>query len=406
MTRRLVVVGASLAGLRAVEAARRRGFAGEVVLVGAEEHAPYDRPPLSKAVLAGDGPTEPPTLATVDRLREELGVDVRLGAPATALDADERVVAVGGEEVRYDALVVATGAAARTLPGSEGLAGVHTLRTVADARAVRAALDAGVRTVVVGAGFIGSEVASAARARDLPVTVVEALDVPLARSVGVEAGHVCAGLHRAAGTDLRLGARVAGVMAKDGHVRGVALEDGEVLPADLVVVGMGAAPSTEWLTGSGPTLHDRDGGVVCDSTLATGLPDVYAAGDVAHWRNPLFDGDLMRLEHWTNAAEQGAVAAAHALGLVEPTPLASVPYFWSDWYGSRIQFVGTPRADEVLRVGPETDRPLLLFRRGDRVVGTMTVDRPTEIMKYRRLVAGRARFADALDLAGVQPVGS
>jgi NADPH-dependent 2,4-dienoyl-CoA reductase/sulfur reductase-like enzyme len=383
-----VVVGASLAGLRAVEAARRRGFDGEIVLVGSEPHAPYDRPPLSKAVLAADGPGGSPTLRTAQVLREELGVDLRLGAAATALHPGDRTVLVGDEEVRYDALVVATGAHARTLPGAEGVAGVHTLRTVEDARAVRAALDAGARTVVVGAGFIGSEVASAARARDLPVTVVEALDVPLSRSVGAEAGLVCADLHRAAGTDLRLATRVAGVATRDGRATGVELETGEVLPADLVVVGTGAAPSTGWLAGSGVPLHPRDGGVVCDATLWTGVPGVYAAGDVAHWPHPLFDDDLMRLEHWSNAAEHGAAAATHALGLAEPRPVASVPYFWSDWFGRRIQFVGTPAADEVLRVDDGVEgRALLLYRRGGRLVGAMTVDRPAEIMKYRRLIA-------------------
>lgn len=407
MTHRLVVVGASLAGLRAVEAARRQGFDGEVVLVGAEPHAPYDRPPLSKAVLAADGRGRPSTLRGSDTLRIDLGVDLRLGAPATALDPAGRTVRVGDDEVRYDALVIATGAHARTLPGTEGVAGVHTLRTVEDARAVRAALDAGARTVVVGAGFVGSEVASAAHARGLPVTVVEALDVPLSRSVGVEAGAVCADLHRAAGTDLRLGARVARVTTAAGRATGVELEGGEVLAADLVVVGTGATPSTGWLAGSGVPLHERDGGVLCDATLWTGLPGVYAAGDVAHWPHPLFDGDLMRLEHWTNAAEHGAAAATHALGLAEPKPVTSVPYFWSDWYGRRIQFVGTPVADEVLRVDDGTDgRALLLYRRGDRLVGTMTVDRPAEIMKYRRLVASRPPLADALELAGMQPVGS
>ena len=404
--RRLVVVGASLAGLRAVEAARRRGFGGEIVLVGAEEHPPYDRPPLSKALLTADGPTAPPTLRTADALRDELGVELRLGSAARGLDPSERVVLVGDDEVRYDALVVATGASARTLPGGEGVRGVHELRTVEDALAVRAALDAGARTVVVGAGFIGSEVASAARGRGLPVTVVEALDVPVSRSVGPDAGTVCTDLHRSAGADLRLGTRVSSLDLDGDRVRAVVLESGEVLPADLVVVGMGATPATGWLEGSGIRLHERDRGAVCDATLSAGLPGVYAAGDVAHWPNPLFDDRLMRLEHWTNAAEQGATAAVHALGLAEPRPLASVPYFWSDWYGHRVQFVGVPSADEVLRVDPGTERALLLYRRGDRVVGALTVDRPTEIMKFRRLVAGRAPWAEALELAGAQPVGS
>lgn len=417
MPDRLVVVGASLAGLRAVEAARRRGFAGEVVLVGAEDRAPYDRPPLSKAVLAADGPTEPPVLRNDVSLRVDLGVDLRLGAPATGLDLEGRVLRTGDEEVRYDALVIATGAAARTLPGSAGIAGVHTVRTAADALAVRTALDAGARTVVVGAGFIGSEVASAARGRGLPVTVVEAADVPLARAVGTDGGRLLTDLHRAAGTDLRLGVGVAGletVRGDDGRDRaaGVRLTDGTTVPADLVVVGIGAAPATGWLRDSGLSLHARDGGVVCDATLGTGAPGVYAAGDLAHWPNPLFarDGeDLMRLEHWTSAAEQGALAAVHALGLAEPKPLASVPYFWSDWYGHRIQLVGVAVADEVLRADPGTQRPLLLYRRGDRVVGALSVDRPGEIMKYRRLVAAGARWSDALDLAGLaapEPAGA
>ena len=416
MPERLVVVGASLAGLRAVEAARRRGFAGEVVLVGAEDRAPYDRPPLSKAVLAPGGPLEPPVLRNEVSLRRELGVDLRLGTPATGLDTEARVVRLGDEEVRYDALVIATGAAARMLPGSEGIAGVHTVRTAADAAAVRTALDARARTVVVGAGFIGSEVASAARTRGLAVTVVEAADVPLVRAVGAEAGEVLVGLHRAAGVDLRLGVGVAGLQTVRDHgterVTGVRLTDGTVVPADLVVVGIGAVPSTGWLRDSGLTLHPRDGGVVCDATLWTGAPGVYAAGDLAHWPNPLFaqePGDLMRLEHWTSAAEQGALAAVHALGLAEPKPLATVPYFWSDWYGHRVQLVGVAAADEVLRADPETERPLLLYRRGDRVVGALSVDRPAEIMKYRRLVAARAPWEDALALAGAgtpEPAGT
>ncbi len=417
MPERLVVVGASLAGLRAVEAARRRGFTGEVVLVGAEDRAPYDRPPLSKAVLAPDGPAEPPVLRNEVSLRAELGVDLRLGTPATGLDTEARVVRLGDEELRYDALVVATGAVARRLPGSEGIAGVHTVRTAADAAAVRTALDAGARTVVVGAGFIGSEVASAARARRLPVTVVETADVPLVRAVGAEAGEVLVGLHRAAGVDLRLGVGVAGLETAPGAgseewVAGVQLTDGTTVPADLVVVGIGAAPATGWLRDSGLTLHPRDGGVVCDATLWAGAPGVYAAGDVVHWPNPLFardDADLMRLEHWTSAAEQGALAAVHALGLAEPKELASVPYFWSDWYGHRVQLVGVAAADEVLRADPGTERPLLLYRRGDRVVGALSVDRPAEIMKYRRLVAARAPWADALALAGAgvgEPVGA
>ncbi|MGW5719412.1 NAD(P)/FAD-dependent oxidoreductase [Amycolatopsis sp. NPDC003865] len=380
----LVVVGASLAGLRAVESARRTGYRGRIVLVGAEAHLPYDRPPLSKAFLDAGGPHRVEPFHAESVLRDELGVELVLGAPAERLDTGAREVTVAGTAVRYDALVIATGATARSLPGA------RTLRTAEDAVAVRAALDAGARTVVIGAGFIGSEVASAARKRGLPVTIVEASAVPLARAVGETAGAELAALHHAAGTELRLATEVTGVTGD-----GVRLAGGEVLPADLVVAGIGAVPATGWLDGSGLTLHERDGGVVCDATLAAGPPGVYAAGDVAHVPNPLFEGLGMRLEHWTNAAEQGAAAARHALDPASARPLEAVPYFWSDWYGRRIQFVGTPHADEVVPVGGVT-----LYRRGDRIAGALTVDRPREIMKYRRRIASRAAWAEALAFAG------
>ncbi|QXV56763.1 NAD(P)/FAD-dependent oxidoreductase [Amycolatopsis sp. TNS106] len=395
----LVVVGASLAGLRAVEAARRDGYRGRIVLIGAEDHPPYDRLPLSKSFLAVDGPGRVDPFHTEAALRDEFGVELMLGAPADGLDTTAREVSVAGAAVPYDALVIATGATARRLPGSDGVAGVHTLRTAEDALAVRAALDGGARTVVIGAGFIGSEVAAAARKRGLSSTIVETLDVPLVRAVGAEAGAVCASLHREAGTELRLSTTVTGLESDGGAVTGVRLSTGEVLPADLVVAGIGVVPATGWLAGSGVPLHERDGGVVCDATLSTGIPGVYAAGDVAHASNPLFDGELMRLEHWTNAAEQGAAAARHALAPESARVLAPVPYFWSDWYDHRIQFVGTPRADEVVAAVPETGGFTALYRRGDRVVGALTIDRPREIMKYRRHIAGRAPWPEALAFA-------
>ncbi|MCE3552873.1 FAD-dependent oxidoreductase [Pseudonocardia sp. RS11V-5] len=395
----LVVVGASLAGIRAVESARKAGHTGPVTLVGAEEHLPYDRPPLSKAYLEEAEPDDV-RFRTEEHLRDELAVTLRLGAPATGLDPKGRIVAVGEDELAYDALVVTTGGAARTLPG-EPLEGVHTLRTLDDAIAVRAALDAGARTVVIGAGFIGSEVASGARKRGLSATIVEALPVPLVRSVGEDMGHACAALHRANGTDLRCGATVEALEGADGRVTGVRLEGGEVLPADLVVVGIGVNPATGWLEGSGIELHGRDGGVVADATLRA-ADRVYAAGDVVHFPNALFDGELMRLEHWTTAAEQGALAARNALDPESATELGTVPYFWSDWYGSRIQFVGRPQADEI-RVASAPDDPkfLALYRRGDRLIGTITIDRPTQIMKYKRLISKRASWAEALEFAGL-----
>jgi NADPH-dependent 2,4-dienoyl-CoA reductase/sulfur reductase-like enzyme len=405
----MVVVGASLAGLRAVQAARKAGFTGTLTMIGGEDHLPYDRPPLSKAYLddALDGAQpDVPTFRTEDELRGELSVDLRLSTWAVELDPDRGIVHVdgpGGCEVPYDSLIVATGAAARTLPGADGVAGVYTLRTLDDAIAVRKALDSGARTVVVGAGFIGSEVASAARKRGLAVTILEALPVPLVRSVGAQMGRACADLHRANGADLRCGVTVAGLATSDGRVTGVTLDDGETVPADLVVVGAGVIPSTGWLAGSGVQLHERDGGIIGDETLSTGLPGVYAAGDVVHFPNGLFDGLVMRLEHWTNAAEQGALAAKNALSPGEAAPSVTVPYFWSDWYSSRIQFVGVPQADEI-RVASEElgeDRFLALYRRGDRVTGAITIDRPTQIMKYRRMIAQSKSWEEALAFAGV-----
>lgn len=401
----LVVVGASLAGLRAVESARRTGFTGRITLIGAEEHLPYDRPPLSKAVLDETAPGEIPPFRDEASFRDELDVELVLGAPATGLDTEAREVHIGDDRVGYEALIIATGATPRPFPGAEGIEGVHTLRTAEDSLAIKAALDAKARTVVVGAGFIGSEVASAARKRDLPVTVVEALELPLTRSIGPEAGTVCADLHRNNGTDLRLGVGVAGfdTVTDDDlgrrKVTGVRLEDGTVVPADLVVVGTGVIPCTGWLEGSGVPLHERDRGVLCDPTLWAGVPGVYAAGDVAHLVNPLFDDELMRLEHWTNAAEQGAAAARHAIDPDSASPLSTVPYFWSDWYGHRIQFVGTPRADEVRVVVPAEEGFVALYRREDRIVGALTVDRPRDIMKYRRRIVSRSDWAESLEFA-------
>lgn len=425
--RRLVVVGASLAGLRAVEAARRAGYDGALTLVGAEAHLPYDRPPLSKAFLDVDGARGADrvmTFRTEEQLRDDLGVDLRLGSPATGLDTDAREVLVGEERIPYDGLVVATGSVPRWLPGTDPaddgpVGGVTQLRTLDDARTVRTALEAGARLVVVGAGFIGSEVASAARKRGLPVTVVEALDLPLTRSIGPEVGAVCAELHRAAGTDLRLGVGVAGLETEPvaagaepapggagRRVTGVRLDDGTVLPADLVVLGIGVRPATAWLEGSGVPLHEGDRGVVVDATLATGVPGVYAAGDVAHVANPLYDDEHHRLEHWTNAADHGGAAARHLLDPAAARPVETVPYFWSDWYDHRLQFVGTPRADEVRVVADDRASDggfVALYRRADRVVGALVLDRPRDVMKLRRRIADRGPWDEAVEYVVTTP---
>ncbi|GGS27190.1 ferredoxin reductase [Streptomyces humidus] len=396
--RRLVVVGASLAGLRAVEAARKDGFDGRITLVGAEPHLPYDRPPLSKQFLeeiGADG--TPPTFRTEEVLRTDLGVELLLGTPATFLDTRNRAVGVGERTIGYDALVIATGATARQLPGMQGLDGVHTLRTLDDAVAIRRALDKGARTVVVGAGFIGAETAAAARKRGLDVVVVEAQPTPLVRAVGETMGGALASLHLRHGTDLRCGVSVI-ALEGEGRVERVRLSDGTALDADLVVVGAGAVPATDWLAGSGLTL---DNGVVCDETLFTGAEDVYAAGDVARWHNPLFDRP-MRLEHWTSAAEQGDLAARNALNPAAARGYSTVPYFWSDQYDTRIQFVGIPDADEIAVVDGDIERDhqcVALYRADNRLVGALAVNRPTEIMKYRGLITRGASWADGLTFA-------
>jgi len=399
---RLVVVGASLAGLRATEAARKAGFTGSITLIGAEDHLPYDRPPLSKAFLeAGDAEPAPPYFRSEDLLRTELGVTLLLGRPATGLDVENREVIVGSERIAYDALIIATGSIPRNIPGTESLAGVHALRTLDDAIAVRSALAAGARTVVIGAGFIGSEVASGAKKRGVDVTIVEALPTPLVRATGKAMGQAIASLHERNGTTLRCGVGVA-ALEGDGRVERVVLTDGTVIDADLVVVGIGVVPATAWLEGSGVEL---DNGVVCDETLWTGVPGVYAAGDVANWFNPVL-GERQRMENWTAAAEQGAAAARNALDPENAKPYGTVPYFWSDWYDVRIQFVGSPDAEEVVVVdgdphgdGDEAHRWVALYRRGDRLIGALTVNGQTVIMKYRVMIAKGAPWADALEFA-------
>jgi NADPH-dependent 2,4-dienoyl-CoA reductase/sulfur reductase-like enzyme len=392
----LVVVGASLAGLRAAEAARKAGHEGSIVLVGAEEHLPYDRPPLSKAYLAADEPAGT-TYREEAVLTGELGIELVLGTPASGLDPDARTIAVAGREIAYDALVLATGAHARTLPATDpAMEGVHTLRGLDDARALRAALRRGTpRVTVVGAGFIGSEIASVARGLGLETTVVEAASTPLARAVGERMGAACTALHDRHGTTVRTGTGVEEVLG-DTRVTGVRLADGTTVDTDVLVVGVGAAPTTDWLAGSGLTLDD---GVVCDETLRA-APGVYAAGDLARWPNALF-GEQMRLEHWTTAAEQGAAAARNALDPSAAKPYTTTPYFWSDWYSSRIQFVGLADGDEVVVVRGDTDDGAFcaLYRRGDALVGALALDMRTEVMKYKRLISTGSSWDDALEFA-------
>jgi NADPH-dependent 2,4-dienoyl-CoA reductase/sulfur reductase-like enzyme len=393
--RTIVIVGASLAGLRAAETLRREGFDERVVLVGAESHLPYDRPPLSKELLAGE--LEPEHVALRKQPYDDLELDLRLGRHATGLDVAARTVALdGGETVAFDGLVVATGSRPRTLPGTPSLDGIFVLRTLDDCLAIRSRLEAGPRVVVIGAGFIGSEVAATCRGRGLDVTVLEMLPTPLARAIGPVVGAACGRLHWDHGVDLRCGVTVAGFEGRD-RVERVRLADGDAIDADVVVVGVGVAPETDWLAGSGLTLDD---GVVCDATCLA-APGVAAAGDVARWPNPLFDGESMRVEHWTNATEQG-VAAARRL-LVEDASAAElfdpVPFVWSDQYDVKIQVVGVIRGDDEVAVvdGSLDDHKFVaVFGRGGRLVGALGFSRPRVVMQYRRLIAERASWDEAL----------
>ncbi|WP_460071599.1 NAD(P)/FAD-dependent oxidoreductase [Streptomyces sp. YKOK-I1] len=381
--RSITVVGASLAGLSTVRALRTDGYDGEIVVVGEERHTPYDRPPLSKDFLKGDIDAAALSLGDAEEYAD-LDVQWLLGERAVGLDPGARTVTLaGGRHVRTHGVVIATGAAARTLPGTDGLAGVHTLRTLDDALALRAELTNGrPRLVVIGAGFIGAEVASTARGLGLDVTVVEALGIPLERQLGREMGLVCSSLHSDHGVRLLCGTGVAGLLG-EGRVTGVRLADGRVLPADVVVVGVGVRPATDWLAGSGVPVDD---GVVCDTGCATGVPDVVAVGDVARCPHP-FTGRHARIEHWSNAGEQARTAARTLLtGVSAPAP-ATAPYFWSDQYGVRIQLAGyvAPGAEPEVVEGDLGSRTFTaVYRREGTPVAVLSLDQPKFFNRLRR----------------------
>jgi 3-phenylpropionate/trans-cinnamate dioxygenase ferredoxin reductase subunit len=390
--RRVVVVGAGLAGGRAAEVLREEGFDGEVALVGAEPHLPYDRPPLSKDFLLGKTDDtalrEPPAY-------DDLRLDVHLGRRAVALQRGVLTLD-DGTELAFDAAIVATGAVPRRLPGTEGMEGVHVLRTIDDARAIRAALAEGPRVVVVGAGFIGAEVASSCRALGLDVTVLEAFDAPLERVLGRDVGTICATWHLDDGVDLRCGAGVQGLVGGAG-VEGVRLADGTVVAADLVVVGIGVVPDVAVLAGSGAVI---DNGVVVDERAETAVPGVYAVGDVANHWNPVF-GERMRVEHWTNAVLAAEVAARNVLG--RGAVHSPVPYVWSDQYGMKLQYVGhATHWDEVVFRGDVPGRKFSAFYLdGGRVRAMFCVRRPRDTVAANRLIAAGAT-PDPAALADVE----
>ncbi|MGX1472799.1 UNVERIFIED_CONTAM: NADPH-dependent 2,4-dienoyl-CoA reductase/sulfur reductase-like enzyme [Streptomyces canus] len=385
--RTVAVVGASLAGLSAARSLRKQGYDGRLVVIGDELHRPYDRPPLSKEFLAGSLPEADLAL---EPDAEDLRAQWLLGVRAVGLDGPQRAVRLAdGSEVRADGVVIATGAAARTLPGTDGLAGVHTLRTLDDARALRDELILGGRLVVIGGGFIGAEVASTAYALGLDVTVVEAAPAPLAGPLGETMGGIVSALHADHGVRLLCGVGVKG-LSGESRVDAVLLEDGRSVPADIVVVGVGARPCVEWLAGSGIELDD---GVRCGADGRTSLAGVVAVGDCASWYDPRA-GLHRRVEHWTGARERpdAAVAALLAGGAVEPSA-PRPPYFWSDQYGVRIQFAGhAAGADSVtIEEGARDDRNVLaVYRRSGHPVAVLGMNQPRLFMRWRKQLAAAA----------------
>ena len=388
--RSVTVVGGSLAGLSAARALRAAGFDGRVTVVGDEVHRPYDRPPLSKELLSG---RMTPADLTLEAEDEDLGVDWRLGVRAAALRPGERSLELAdGGVLRSDGMVLATGARARALPGTEGVPGVHTLRTLDDGLALAEELRPGRSLVVVGAGFIGAEVASTAHQLGLAVTVLEALEVPLAGPLGEQMGRVVAGLHHDNGVQLLCGVGVHAVHAGPAGVDRVELVDGRVLPADLVVVGVGAEPNVEWLQGSGVELAN---GVRCDSRGATSLPGVVAVGDCASWYDPV-SGRHRRVEHWTGALERPASAVATLLGRAATVGPPRPPNFGSDQYGARIQFAGAADlADEVTVEDGDVDERsfLAVYRRAGSPVAVLGVDRVRPFTRMRRQLDALAQAA-------------
>ena len=445
--RSVAIVGGSLAGLRAAETLRSDGFSGTIHFIGEETRLPYDRPPLSKEVLGDKMEVANAGLISQEAF-DALRLELHLGKRAVGLDAERKALlladegeaggrgageaaeaggaasegATAGEEITADGIVIATGSRPRKMPGTEGIGGVYTLRTLEDCLALKAEFATGPKVAVIGAGFIGAEVAATARGLGLDVTVIEMLATPLARVLGDTLGQVMADLHRDNGVDLRLGVGVEEVVAgEDGRVASVELSDGTSIAADVVVVGIGVIPNTEWLEGSGLEI---DNGVVCDETLLA-APGITAAGDVARWPNRRF-GETMRVEHWDNAIEQGIAAARRLLaggwggeeagsgeagsGVAgggesgssksgEAMPFTPVPWFWSDQYDRKIQLAGRSSPDgkvEIVTGSLEERRFAAIYERDGKLVGVLGMNRPRHVMQYRQLIVDGASWEEAL----------
>ena len=403
----VVIVGASLAGLNAAETLRSEGYAGRITMIGDEPEHPYDRPPLSKQILTGEWDADRLPLRSPDELAD-LNLDLRTGRRAIGLDRGGRLLHLDQDEsLEFDGLIIATGARPIALPFGADLDGVHTLRDRSDALRIRSDLETSQRVAVIGAGFIGAEVASSARARGLDVTMIEALSAPMLTPLGEDLAEWAKTLHREAGVRTRFDARVADLLG-DGRVEAVVLEDGSRLDADTVIVGIGVRPNVEWLADSGLTIGD---GVICDQ-YCRAAPMIYAAGDVARWPNGLFahfryasPQRTMRIEHWTNAVEQGMAAARNLILESRGEPLeafAPVPYFWSDQHGLSIMASGitSPRDEFRLVHGSlDANRFAAIYGLRGYLTGVVAVGWPRMLRRYQAMIREQVTWEEALATA-------
>ncbi len=385
----IVIVGGGLAAARTAEQLRKSEFAGPITIVSDEEHLPYDRPPLSKDVLhaALDDVTLKPAA-----FYDENNITLRLGSAVRSLDtAAQTVTLADGSVIGYDELVIATGLVPRRIPSFPDLAGIRVLRSLDDALALREQALSARSAVIVGAGFIGCEVAASLRKLGVGVVLVEPQPAPLASVLGEQVGALVTRLHRAEGVDVRTGVGVSEVRGEDGTVSAVVLTDGSELDADLVVVGIGSRPATDWLDGSGVAV---DNGVVCDEAGRTSAPRVWALGDVASWRDAT--GHQARVEHWSNVAEQARMVVPSMLGQ-EPPSVIVVPYFWSDQYDVKIQCLGEPEATDIVHIVEDDGRKFLAYYERDGVVaGVVGGGMPGKVMKSRAKIASGAAISEVL----------
>ncbi|MHA3023579.1 NAD(P)/FAD-dependent oxidoreductase [Mycobacterium sp. BMJ-28] len=385
----IVIVGGGLAAARTAEQLRRAEHTGPITIVSDEAHLPYDRPPLSKEVLRN---ADHDVVLKPQEFYDENNITLRLGSAAASVDtAAQTVTLADGSVLGYDDLVIATGLVPKRIPSFPELEGIRVLRSIDESAALRAHAATARRAVIVGAGFIGCEVAASLRQLGVDVVIVEPQPTPLASVLGERIGALVTRLHEAEGVQVRCGVGVAAVEGTD-HVEKVVLSDGTELAADMVVVGIGSHPVTGWLSGSG---IEVDNGVVCDDTGRASAPHVWAIGDVASWRSEV--GHQVRVEHWSNVAEQARALVPAILGREAASPVASVPYFWSDQYDVKIQCLGEPAADDTVHIVEDDGRKFLAYYERDGLLTAVVGGgMPGKVMKARGKIAAATPIADVL----------